>query len=236
MNRVTAAVRRSLWDQVEREHRQSVAAFRRRQRITAATIVVGAAMLAWGLNVEPGTAWFYVATIGLAIVWTVGALASGPLHLGRIDVDRLRRPVAEPFLLGVALAGLFLVGALVVREVDVLAEPVNDVLEYFREGARPVVIGIAVVNGMAEEVFFRGALYASIPGRHQVAITTLVYVAATAATGNLMLVFAAALLGIVVGLQRRASGGVLGPMITPVTWSVLLLAVLPLVFDAPVGP
>ena len=42
-----------------------------------------------------------------------------------------------------------------------------------------------------------------------------------------LLVFAAALLGVVLGLQRRVTGGVLAPMITHVTWSLSMLLVLP---------
>jgi uncharacterized protein len=53
---------------------------------------------------------------------------------------------------------------------------------------------------------------------------------ATLATGNLMLGFAAILLGLVVGLERRASGGVLAPVLTHVTWSTAMLFLLPLIF------
>ena len=45
-----------------------------------------------------------------------------------------------------------------------------------------------------------------------------------------MLVFAAAILGLVAGLQRRAGGGVLAPILTHVTWSMTMLLVLPLIF------
>ena len=38
----------------------------------------------------------------------------------------------------------------------------------------------------------------------------MAYAVATAATGNVMLSFAAVLLGLVCGLERRASGGILG--------------------------
>ena len=44
-----------------------------------------------------------------------------------------------------------------------------------------------------------------------------------------MLGFAALVLGAVVSLQRRATGGVLAPVLTHVTWSVLLFVTLPLV-------
>ncbi len=52
------------------------------------------------------------------------------------------------------------------------------------------------------------------------------------ATGNPMLVFAAVLLGLLLGLQRRASGGILGPILTHCTWSLTMLLVLPPVFAA----
>ena len=61
-------------------------------------------------------------------------------------------------------------------------------------------------------------------------VTTVAYAIATLATGNVMLSFAAVLLGVVVGLQRRASGGILAPILTHVTWSLAMLLVLPAVF------
>jgi uncharacterized protein len=63
-----------------------------------------------------------------------------------------------------------------------------------------------------------------------VAITTVAYVLATFASGNVMLAFAAVLLGVVVGLERRASGGILAPVITHVVWGVGMLVLLPLLF------
>ena len=45
-----------------------------------------------------------------------------------------------------------------------------------------------------------------------------------------MLTFAAVLLGLVVGLERRASGGILAPILTHCTWSLTMLLVLPVVF------
>jgi membrane protease YdiL (CAAX protease family) len=45
-----------------------------------------------------------------------------------------------------------------------------------------------------------------------------------------MLVLAALLLGAVVGLERRATGGIQAPMITHVVWSVAMLVVLPALF------
>jgi uncharacterized protein len=221
-----------LWDKVPRDHRQEPGPFLRRRLVTGLFVVLGAGVLGWSLQIRAGDNLFYVATLLLAATWTVGAFASGPLHLGRIrgaDADRLRRPVAGAVLLGLALAGLFVVGALVVREVPFLDRQVSSVLEYADQGVTPVLLLVTVVNGVAEELFFRGAVYAAVP-RHPVAVTTVAYVVATLATGNVMLGFAAILLGVVVGLERRASGGVLAPVLTHVTWSVVMLFALPLLF------
>ncbi len=61
-------------------------------------------------------------------------------------------------------------------------------------------------------------------------VTTVAYAAATLATGNVMLAFAALLLGALVGLERRATGGIQAPIITHVVWSVSLLFLLPALF------
>jgi membrane protease YdiL (CAAX protease family) len=106
---------------------------------------------------------------------------------------------------------------------------VRDVLEHARRGSAPLVLLSTVAVGVSEELFFRGAVYAAVR-RHQVPVTTTLYVLATAVTGNLMLSFAAVVLGVVVGLQRRASGGVLAPVLTHVTWSVVMLYALPAIF------
>ncbi len=225
----------SLWQQVPRDHRQSPRDFRRRQLVTVLFVLIGAGVLGWSLRLDPGSSAFILATLVLAGVWAVGAFASGPLYLGRIDIRRgsedapLPRPVVQPILLGVALAAVFTVGGLVVHEIGPLDRQVASVLDYADQGAGPLVLLVTVLNGIAEELFFRGAVYAAIP-RHPVEWTTVTYVIATLATGNVMLTFAAVILGAVVGLQRRASGGILAPILTHVTWSVVVLYALPAIF------
>jgi membrane protease YdiL (CAAX protease family) len=221
---------RSLWTVVPRDQRDTAEALRRRQLVTVAVVLVGGAVLAWSLRIEPGSGSFYVGTAILPLVWTVGALASGRLHLGRIPGAGAHvRPIVAPILLGLLLAGIFVAGGLVVREIEWLDQQVRSVLEFADEGSVPLLLVITVVNGVAEELFFRGAAYAAIP-RHPVVWTTVAYFVATLATGNVMLAFAAVLLGAVCGLQRRASGGVLAPILTHVTWAVGMLFALPAIF------
>jgi len=233
MSQLQAWVRRALWDVVPRDHRQSDRELRRRQLVTIGFVLIGAVVLGFSLRLDPGSRWFYPATLGLAAVWTVGAFASGPLHLGRILYrDRSSRPVVTPILLGLLLAGVFVVGALLVRTVSFLnglEDQVVNVIDYADQGSIPILLVITTVNGIAEELFFRGAAYAAITV-HPVLWTTVAYGVATLATGNVMLSFAAVLLGLVVGLERRASGGILAPILTHCAWSITLLFALPMVF------
>jgi len=228
---VQSFLRNALWDKVPRDHRDTPAMLRRRQLVTGAVVVLGGIVLGLSLRIEPGSSWFYPATFGLAAVWTAGAFASGSLYLGRIARRDVHvRPIVTPILLGLALAGVFVAGALVVRQIDPLARQVSSVLDFADQGSIPILIVITVVNGIAEELFFRGAAYAAIT-RHPVLWTTVAYTLATLATGNVMLTFAAVLLGLVVGLQRRASGGILAPILTHCAWSVTMLLALPVVFS-----
>jgi membrane protease YdiL (CAAX protease family) len=224
-------VRQTLWEKVPRDHRESERNLRRRQLVTAGFVVVGAVLLALSLRTKPGSTLFYPATLGLAVVWTVGAFTSGPLHLGRTlrGEEAGPRPVAMPIVYGALLSALFVVGGLVVRQIPWLDAEVRHVLDHANSGSTALLVLITALNGVAEELFFRGALYAATP-RHPVIVTTVAYTAATLATGNVMLAFAALLLGLLVGLERRATGGILAPIITHVLWSVSMLFVLPALF------
>jgi membrane protease YdiL (CAAX protease family) len=223
---------RSLWDVVPRDHRETPKELRRRQVVTICFVLLGALVLGLSLRIEPGSRWFYPATFGLAGVWAVGAFASGPLHLGRIQYrEKHVRPVVTPILIGLGLAAVFVVGALVVRTIEPLERQVSSVLDYADQGSLPLLALITAVNGVAEELFFRGAAYAAIPHR-PVLWSSIAYIVATLASGNVMLSFAAVLLGVIVGLQRRASGGILAPILTHCTWSLAMLFALPLLFGA----
>jgi membrane protease YdiL (CAAX protease family) len=231
--RLGNALRPALIDKVERDHRQSDREFLRRRIVVGITLAIGATLLGISLNVPPDSAIFYPLTIGLAATWVIGGFASGPLHLGRINFrGELRRPIITPILLGLALAAVFILGAVVVRNIEPLRNITENILAFALYGSLPLVAIITLMNGIAEEIFFRGALFAAIGTWHPVAISTVIYTLTTVATGNVMLVFSAALLGVLLGLQRRASGGILGPILTHCTWSMTMLLVLPPVFAA----
>ncbi len=204
---------------------------RRRRLIVCVVLVAGAALMAYSLTRPPGAAEFYWLTMILAAVWTVGSLLSGPLHLGRTAWSATaRRPVLTGAATGLTVGLFFLLGGLVVRNIPAVSDYVTAVLEYTRHGPLGLLVVIAMVNGIAEELFFRGALYTALGQFHPVLISTLLYAAATLATGNPMLAFAGLILGTVCGIQRRATGGVLAPVLTHVVWGLMMVLALPLVF------
>lgn len=220
-------------EKVPRDQRDTAAALRRRQLVTAGVVGLGAVVLGLSLRIEPGNPWFYPATFALALVWALGAFASGRLHLGRVTREgRLTRPIAGPIVMGIVLAAIFAAGGWVMTQIpflDSVSDQVRYVLAHANQGAPLLLLSITVVNGIAEELFFRGAAYAALPHR-PVLWTTLAYTIATLATGNVMLGFAAILVGMVCGLQRRASGGILSPILTHITWSAIMLFTLPAIF------
>ena len=196
---VRRAVRQSLWEKVPRDHRESERNLRRRQWVTAGFVVAGAVLLALSLRIKPGNALFYPATLGLAAVWTVGAFTSGPLHLGRTlrGDEAGPRPVAMPVAYGALLAALFVVGGLVVCQVPWLDSQVRHVLDHANSGSTALLVLITALNGVAEELFFRGALYAATP-RHPVIVTAVAYTAAEAVEAHKVLGASPA-----VGCKRR---------------------------------
>jgi uncharacterized protein len=196
-------------------------ALRTRRRVVAVTSVVGTALLAASLAARPGSRAFAGLTLATAATWTAGGLASGPVPRGR--------QVAVPVATGAGAFAAFYGAALVARRIPVLDRALVSVLRHAHAGGGPVVLATTLANGAAEEIFFRGALYAAAP-RQPVAVSTAVYVLSTLATRNPALVLASAVMGTLFAWQRRATGGVQAPLLTHVTWSALMLRFLPRLF------
>ncbi len=222
---------RAVFTNVAVPHQEWPSVARRRRYIVVVVLVLGAVLLGISLTRQPGEPSFYWLTLALAAVWACGAVASGPLHLGSIEWGgRNKRPVFTGIAVGLLVGSAFVVGALVVREIDVLVEPITRVLVFANQGSLPLVVFITLVNGVAEELFFRGALYSALQGGRPVLVSTILYVAATSASGNPMLGFAAVVLGLVCAWERRVTGGVLAPVLTHLVWGLIMVLALPPLF------
>jgi len=207
---------------------EDAATVRRRRVVVVATLVIGAGLLGATLAAPEGSGLFYGLGLLVAATWLVGSFLSGPVHLGR-RAGRVTgsREVVAPLLVGAVLFAAFAAVALAARHIPPLHEAVARVLAKADGGPRGFVVAVAVVNGVAEEVFFRGALHSAC-GRHRPALwATAVYAVVTVATLNLALVAAAVVMGFAFTAERQATRGVLAPIITHVTWSTLVLFLLP---------
>jgi len=97
-------------------------------------------------------------------------------------------------LAGVAFVA-FLRAALLARRVPALDGTLDSALATADAGSTTLVLAIAFVNAVAEEHFFRGALPIAVAGDHRPAVASVLYLLVTAATLNLALVVAAAVMG-----------------------------------------
>jgi uncharacterized protein len=219
-------------DIVPVEYVESPAVVRRRRRIVGAVSLLGTGLLGMSFSTEPGSRKFYGLTAAVAATWTLGGLLSGPLHLGWIQGrdQRLRRPIITPVATGVAAFGCFYGCALVARHIPVLDQAIERVLTFANEGSAPLIMATTLSNGLGEEIFFRGALYAALDADRAATISTAVYTLATVSTRNPALMLAAGAMGSLFSLQRRASGGLQAPVLTHLTWSTLMVHYLPPLF------
>ena len=223
---ITAA----LINPVPRDHSETPEQLVQRRWVSAVTLAIASFLMAWTLRISPGDPALYAATLALGTTWVVGALLSGKLYLGVAHSrrgDGASRAIIQSLLLGLLLVGLFLAAAVIVAALPTLRDPLLDLMIHARMASLPVIVGLLFLNAVAAELFFRGGLYAATGGQHAVLITTFVFALSTVPTGMPALVVGAAVLGLVVGLQRRVTGGVLAPIITHLTWLTGMVFLLP---------
>lgn len=213
-------------------HNESPGVVRRRRIVVAIVLVLGVASMGLALKRHPGEPAFYWWTLAMAGVLAVGAFASGPLHLGGARWrGRNQRPVVSGTTIGLLLGGVFIAGGLIVREIPAIADYVTRLLRYTDQGSWRLTLAIALLAAVGEELFYRGALYTALGRHNPLLISTTIYVVATLASSqNPMLAFAAVVLGTVCALERRATGGVLAPILTHFVWTLVVLLGLPPLF------
>ncbi|MDR7329876.1 CPBP family glutamic-type intramembrane protease [Corynebacterium guangdongense] len=136
---------------------------------------------------------------------------------------------------GVVLAALFIAGALAVGRIEALAAPVQELLLNASGSAIGLTLVVTLVNGVAEELFFRNTVPRHLPGLNyplRIAVAVGLYVAVTAAMLVPLLAVAAVAVGLVAHLEVRATGALISAIVMHATWAMGMLLVLPVVLAA----
>ncbi|MDN5631101.1 CPBP family intramembrane glutamic endopeptidase [Kocuria sp.] len=206
----------------------TTAATRRRTIwVVVATGVVAAACLAWSLRIPAGDPWFYPATFMLAAVYIIGSSAALRMTGERLPWAVTPRGLRDAVLGGLGLAALFVAGGFMVRFLPPLAGPVHELLDHARVGGLAMVALTTAVNGVAEEAYYRGALWRVLPRGRRILVTTVAYTLVTSLAGIPLLALAAAALGALVGWLRERTRSLLPCVVAHLIWSLTMLFVLP---------
>ena len=187
--------------------------------------MVGAALVGATLRLPRGSTGFYVAGYALAMVWVIAALVCGDVR--RPSVAGRRFDVVLGIVAAVVSFGVFVLAAAIGRRISVLAGPIEDLLGKADAGPILAVLALALVNGVAEELFFRGVLVEAIGGRRAAVLSVAVYVGVTAVAGNTALTLAALVMGVVFTAERVYTGARTASIITHLVWSTLMILALP---------
>jgi uncharacterized protein len=200
----------------------------RRRWIALVTLLIGTGALIGLLRVDADDPRFALAAACVAAIWFGGGWLAGPPPV-RGDVGA-RRAAGLGVGSGLLAAAVCLSAGFVAAHVAGLRDPAQDLLAHTATGT-VAVFGVALLNGIAEELFFRGALYDALSPPYALLGSTGAYVLTTVGSGVLLLPAAALLLGLLTGWLRRVTGGVIAPAAAHLTWSLAMISVLPSVLS-----
>lgn len=198
-----------------------------RRWTAAAVVVIGGAVLSVALRLPRGSTEFVVASIVLAVVWATPTVLFGPSG-GRGRTGTVG-DLALGAAVGAAMYVVFVAGQFVAQRISWLDGPVQHLLDKADAGSTIVIVAVALVNGVAEELFFRGSLVDALgptrPAAH--VLSFVVYVGVTALVGNTALTLAAIVMGAVLAGERWVTRALFAPIATHVVWSFLVIVALP---------
>ena len=179
-----------------------------------------------------GTPVFYAFTVATAVVYVVAWWVWGDRAAfnGRVGAD-----LARGAGLGAALAVVFMGGALIVRHIPLLSEPVEELVSMPQASGWLPTLTVLVINGIGEELVYRDALPRQLRGRFSETavgvISTGVYCLVTVAMGVPLLVFAAGVLGALCFVEASRTRRIISPIAVHLTWSTTMLLVMPLLLS-----
>ncbi len=179
--------------------------------------------------------WWAMGLVVAVLVVSAIAADSGTVALLREDIrTRLFRKIALGVLSAAALYGVFYLGnGLVRRFLPMGGEGIGAVYA-LRSGAQALRIGLLLllVIGPGEELFWRGYLQRTwqkkLGNASVLPLTVAVYTAVHVASGNPVLVLAAAVCGLFWGVLYQRSGSVLLVAVSHTIWDLAVFLLFPL--------
>ncbi|AZA08770.1 CPBP family glutamic-type intramembrane protease [Corynebacterium pseudopelargi] len=190
----------------------------------ALVLVAGAICLGIALHSDFGSLRFSVSALCMAGVWLLG-VAIRPVRISRSDFQV--RALLPHILAALVLLCVTVVGALVVPLLPWLESRVVALVSQLVGSSVWTLALIAAVGGIAEELYFRGALFDAFPRSAAILGSTVTYVAVVSASGMLVLMLAAAVLGLLAAFLRGRFDNVVGCAVFHVAWSVPVLLIVP---------
>lgn len=176
--------------------------------------------------------------MGLVVaVLVVSAFAADPGYLALLREDVRTRPlrkIALGVLSAAALYGVFYVGGLLVRRFLPMGGEGIGAVYALKAGAPAFRIGILLllIIGPGEEIFWRGYLQRTWQNRFGCAsalpFAVAVYTAVHVASGNPVLVLAAAVCGLFWGVLYQRSGSVFLVAVSHTSWDLAVFLLFPL--------
>lgn len=185
--------------------------------------VVGAGALSAALRTDPGSRAFVAWAAVAAGIWLLGSLpwtvSVGPAWRSHLVIG---------IAAGIALTAVALGLAALTSGVPGLAADAERLVAYAEGNGLGAMVPLTLASAFSEEVLFRGAWFSRAPRRSS-ATSTIAYVAAAAATGNVALALAALMFGSAAAAIRTRTGTVVAPVTMHMTFSLLMLLFVPLV-------
>jgi membrane protease YdiL (CAAX protease family) len=205
----------------------------RRWMLVCTALVLGAVLVGATLRFDRGSAGFYVAGYLLAGVWIGASLLATDQRAARRALFDVPTEITGGVVVGAVMFVVFVVGAAAGRQFSVLAGPIDHILRTADGGSLAAVMTLALVNGVAEELFFRGVLVDALAARRERSTrdvfvwSTVVYVVVTSVAGNTALTLAAVVMGAVFAAERWYTRSLVAPVVTHLVWSTLMILVFP---------
>lgn len=194
----------------------------------AALVLIGAFLLSQTFRFGYDQIWFFLCSGLMGLVWLIG----WKFRVIRREVRRTSpvRSLGVGAACGLGLAVFCAIGVWLFRDLPFFTRAVEGLLSPVAPGLLwPVAITAAAV-GISEELMFRGAVFSWF-FRRPVLWSTFLYTIVTLVTGSAALIMAAALLGLVTGVLRLRTKGVLAPIACHLCWTLALLLALPPLMD-----